>query len=555
MLRRLGTWLREHGSAFAINLRSRDLRRAQISFGIGWATEWAFTVALSIVAFRDGGAAAVGAVALLRLLPSAVTGPFGATLADRFRREVILSWIGLVRAVTIGAAALVVTLDLPPAYVYVLAVGSTIAATPFRAAHSALLPSLCATSEELTSANVVRGMLDSLSVLLGPLLAAALLAFAGPASVFAVGAGASLVSAVLVTGLRYEAPPRRTAPAGSLVRAAGDGLRAAVSSQEVALLIGLGVAQTFMRGCLMVFSVVVAIELLDTGDSGVGLLNAAVGAGAVAGSVSATLLVGSQHLGQWFGVSVILWGAPFALIGVFPSEPLVLALLGCVGVGNALLDVSFFSLMGRLVADEVLARVYGVLESLIAVAVGLGAMITPVVIDAAGIEGALIALGSVCPLLAAVYWPRLRALDRRIAIRERDIVLLREVPMLGTLPVVTIEQLARSLRRLTAAAGEVLCEQGRPADAFYVIGGGAAEVIRDGTLISTLGPGDYFGEIGLLRDIPRSATVRARTALYVAELPRDLFVPIVNGYSASAREADTVIEARIAGLRPLGSAA
>ena len=209
MRRELHAWVANSGAAFAINVRNRDLRRAQLSFGTAWATEWAFTVGLSIVAFRDGGATAVGAVALLRLLPSALVGPFAATLADRYRRERILAWIGLARAAAIGLAAVLFALDLSVYSVYAVAVVATIAATPLRAAHSALLPSLCATAEQLTSANVVRGMLDSLGVLLGPLIAAVMLAIGGPGAVFAVGAVASLASAALITGLRYESAGRR----------------------------------------------------------------------------------------------------------------------------------------------------------------------------------------------------------------------------------------------------------------------------------------------------------------------------------------------------------
>ena len=254
-------------------------------------------------------------------------------------------------------------------------------------------------------------------------------------------------------------------------------------------------------------------------------------------------------------MSVVLWGVPFALIGALPSQAGTLVLLGMVGVGNALLDVAFFSLMGRLVADEVLARVYGVLESLIAAAVGLGAIVTPIAIAALGIEGALIALGSICPLAAALSWPRLRALDRVVSVREREIELLRRVPMLGVLPVVTIEQLARSARQVAAAPGEVLCEQGAVADAFFVIGDGEAVVTYDGAFVRTLGPGDGFGEIGLLRNERRSATVQARTALRASELPGAVFVSIVSGYSASAREAETVVESRLAHFRPEGYAA
>ena len=549
----LGERLAQTRGALTANLRSRDLRRAQLAFAAGWSSEWAFTVGLAIVAFNDGGAAAVGAVALLRMLPGAIVGPFLATLGDRFRRERVIVAIGIVRAAAIGLGAALLAWDAPTAPIYVLAVISTIAGTPFRAAHSALLPSLCATPQELTSANAVRGMLDSLSTLVGPLLAAVLLGVGTPATVFAAAALTSLWSAAFVLRLRYEEPPRPapTAPP-NMLHDAVEGLRAIRARPNVALLIGLGVAQTFTRGALNVMTVVMAIELLDMGESGVGVLSAAVGAGAVLGSVGASLLVGSRNLGAWFGVSVALWGLPLLLIGAFPSEAAALLLLALIGVGNAILDVAGFTLFARLTPDDVLARVFGVFESLIAATTGLGSIITPLAIEGLGVRGALVALGVVCPTLAALCWLRLRSIDRSIRLRDAELELLRGVAMLRPLPVPVTEHLARHLGRTQVPAAANVFEQGDTGDRFYVIAQGEAEVIRDGVLISTLARGDAFGEIALMRETTRTTTVRARTDLDLSTLEADIFVPAVSGYRPSAAEADAVIDSYFATFRPRG---
>jgi MFS family permease len=508
-------------------------------------------VGLGIVAFRDGGAAAVGAVALLRMLPGAIGGPFLATLADRFRRERVIIAIGIVRAAAIGLGAALLAQDASTIPVYGLAVISTIAGTPFRAAHSALLPSLCATPQELTSANVVRGMLDSLSTLVGPLLAAVLLGVSTPAAVFAAAAVTSLWSAALVLRLRYEEPPR-PAPAAppNMLRDAVEGLRAIRARSNVALLIGLGAAQTFTRGALNVLSVVMAIELLHIGEAGVGVLSAAVGAGAVFGSVGASLLVGSRNLGAWFGVSIALWGSPLVLVGAFPSEAAALLLLALIGVGNAILDVAGFTLLARLTPDEVLARVFGVFESLIAATTGLGSIITPLVIEGLGLRGALVALGLVCPTLAGLCWMRLRSIDRAVRVRDAELELLRSVAMLRPLPVPAMEHLARHLGRAQVPAGATVFEQGEAGDRFYVIARGEAEVIGEGALIRTLGRGDSFGEIALLRDTTRTTTVRARTDLDLSTLEPDIFVPAVSGFRPSAAEADVVVSSQLATFRP-----
>jgi MFS family permease len=538
--------LADAAAAFTSNARNRDLRRAQLSFLGAWTAEWAFTVGLAIVAYREGGATAVGLVGLLRMVPSAIVTPLLSPLADRGRRERVLVLVSTVRGAATAAAAVVVGVAGPPQIVYALAVVSTIAATLYRPAHSALLPSLCRSGYELASANVVRGLLDSVATLVGPLLAAVLLRFSDVTVVLAVSAGASWWAAALLLGLRYEAPPRPSAPAEAhLVAEAVEGVRAVVRNGDLALIVGLAAAQTFTRGALTVLTVVVAIDLLGTGEPGVGTLTAAVGAGAVLGSLAASLLVGTRRLGAWFALGVTLWGLPVALIGAFPSEAAALVLLACVGVGNALIDVGGFTLLGRTAPDDVLARVFGVLESLVALAMGTGAVVAALVVEQAGVRTALVAVGLLCPVAAAASWRRLRRMDRSIGVRDRDIDLLRSPAMLSVLPLPAVEHLARSLEPLAVPAGSVVFAQGDVGDRYYVIESGEAVVLGDGRALATLGPGEGFGEIALLRSTRRTATVRAVTDLRLRTLRSDHFLPAVLGYTPSAREAGTVVDAML----------
>ena len=546
-----GSRLRAAGAAFTSNARNRNLCLAQLSFLAAWTAEWAFTVGLGIVAYRDGGATAVGLVGLLRMLPSAVIAPLAAPLADRGRRERVLVLVSTARGVATGAAALVVGLDGPLPVVYALAALSTIAATLYRPAHSALLPSLCRTGYELASANVVRGLLDSVATLAGPLLAAVILEFTGVTVVFIVASGASLLAAGLLLGLRYEAPPRPAAPRGvHLMAQAAEGIRAVVQDRNLSLLIGLGAAQAFTRGALTVFSVVVAFDLLGIGAPGVGTLTAAIGAGAVIGSLAASLLAGSGRLAQWFAVGVALWGLPLVLIPFFSSPAAVWILLAFVGVGNALVDLGAFTLMARLAGDEVLARVFGVMESLIALAVGLGAIAGSLLIELSGVRTALIVVGSLCPLLVLVALRPLKRLDRNIGVEDKEIGLLRAVPMLRPLPLPAIEQLARGLEPVSVPAGRAVFRQGDPADRYYVIEDGVADVLGDGHLVTKLGPGDGFGEVALLRRVPRTAMVRAATDLRLQTLTSDRFLPVVTGFSSSARAAGTSVDSMLHRFSP-----
>ncbi len=540
-------------AAFASNAVNGNLRRAQLSYFAAWTAEWAFTVALGIVAYRDGGATAVGLVGLLRMVPSAVVAPFAAPLADRGRRERVLVLVSTTRGVATGAAGVVVALDGPLLIVYVLAALSTVAGTLYVPAHSALLPSLCRTGQELTSANAVRGMLDSVATLVGPLLAALLVGFTGVAVVFAVAAGASLAAAALVLQLRYDAPPRPAAPRGvHLMADVAEGIRTIVRNRDLALLNGLAIAQTFTRGALTVFTVVVALDLLRIGEPGVGTLTAAVGAGAVVGSLAASLLVGTHRLARWFGIGIALWGLPIALIPLFPREATALILLACVGFGNALVDVGLFTLMARLAPDAVLARLFGLQESLVSLTVGLGAVFASLLIDLTSVSVAMVAIGALCPILVAATWHRLRRPDRNIGRLDKEIGLLRGLPMLQPLPLPAIEQLARGLEPVRVPAGQAVFKQGDPADRFYVIEMGAADVVGDGRLVTTLGPGEGFGEIALLRRVPRTATVRAGTDLELQALTCDRFLPVVTGFPPSSREAGAEVEEMLDRFSPDG---
>jgi MFS family permease len=537
------TRVADAAAAFTSNARNPDLRRAQLSFLGAWTAEWAFTVALGIVAYRDGGVAALGLVGLLRMVPSALCAPLLSPLADRGRRERVLIVVSTLRAVATAAAAVVVALAGPPAAVYALAVLSTMAATLFRPAHSALLPSLCHSGHELASANVVRGLLDSAATLLGPLLATVLLGVADVAVVFAVAAGASLWAAALLLRLRYEAPPRPPATARPrLVREAVEGVRAITHDRDLGLILGLAAAQSFTRGALTVLSVVVAIELLGTGEPGVGALMTAVGVGAVLGSLAASLLVGTARLGAWFAVGVALWGLPIALVGAVSSEVPALGLIAFVGVGNALIDVAGFTLLGRLAPDEVLARVFGVLESLVAVSMGIGAVAASWLVASSGPRTALVGIGLVCPVLAAASWWRLRRLDHAVGVHDAEVGLLQRIPMLRPLPLPSVERLARGLEPVTVRAGEVVFRQGDVGDRYYVLESGEVEVVGDGHVVATLRAGEGFGEIALLRRSRRTATVIALSDVLLRALPSDRFLPVVLGFTPSAREAATGVD-------------
>ena len=534
---------------------NQPLRRAQVSFAAMWAGEGAFTVALAVVAFRDGGVTAVGVVTAVRMAIAAVLTPVLATTADRVRRERVLIGVGGVRALVLAAAAAVTATGGPPAATYGLAVVAAVALGLYRPAHSALLPALAKSPGDLTSANAVRGLLDSLATLGGPVAAAVVLALSGPAVVFAGCAALSLLAGLVVLALPYDAPPRTNPVRGSVGHDVFGGFTTIARDRPLTLITSLGVVQTFTRGCLTVFAVVVAIDLLHTGDPGVGVLNSAVGAGGVLGSVFAFTLVRRGGLATWFGVGVALFGAPLALLGVLPHQAAAVTLLGLVGVGNALIDVGGFTILARLTDEAVLARMFAGFEAVLTLGVAAGGLAAPALIELLGLRVALVVVGVLAPAAVLAAHRPLGRLDARLHVRDSDIDILRAVPMLAVLPAATIEQLGARLRHVEFASGTTVVDQGEDGDAYYVVESGRAEVLRHGRPVNVLGPADGFGEVALLADTPRTATVRASgdVVLRVAVLDRAAFLTAVTGYPVSTTAGGAALErirARDAEHRP-----
>jgi CRP-like cAMP-binding protein len=546
MSRRLLPRIRNRTRSLGEGAPSHSIRRAQLSFGAMWASETAFVVGLAVVAFRDGGVVAVGIVTGARMAAAALLAPLLATVADRVRREGVLACVGLVRAATLGSAAVVTAAGGPTAATYGLAVVATVAQALYRPAHSALLPVLCTSPRQLTSANAVRGMLDSFAMLGGPVAAAVLLAVSGPAAVFAACAAASLLGGLVVVGLSYDPPPRLNAAAAGGHEML-QGFATIAANRGLALITALGVVQTFTRGCLTVFTVVVAIELLGTGDPGVGVLTAAVGAGGILGSILAFGLVGGGRLALWFGVGIALFGAPLVVIGVVPEQATAILLLGVVGIGNALIDVGGFTLLARLADERVLARMFASFEAILTLGVAAGGLVTPLVVELLGVRPALVVIGLLAPLAVAASWPALRRLDAEVRVRDADIETLRSIDMLGALPVATIEQLAAGLEYASFESGHTVFGQGERGEYFYIVQSGRAQVILDGRVVRTLGTGDCFGEIALLRDQPRTATVRASadTHLRVSQLRRSAYLTAVTGYPAAAAAGEDLVTSRL----------
>ena len=530
---------------FAAVFRNEDLRRLEVAWSGSIIGQWGYEVALAVFAYRAGGATAVGVVALVRLLPAALVAPFAALLGDRFGRKRIMVAADLARAGALASAAAAVFGGAAAVTVYALAVIAALAGTAFQPAQSALLPSLARSAEELTAANATSTALESVGFFVGPALGGVLLLVTSVGAVFTLTAALFLCSAFVLGRIGADSRGRPAGEAESMLQAALAGFRAIVAESRLRVLVGLYGAQTLAAGLLRVLLVVTALRILHFGPSGVGFLNSAVGVGALVAMLGVLALIGTSRLAAVFRFGILLWGVPLALLGIWPNVAAALVLFGILGVGNTLVDVAGLTLLQRAAPDDVRARVFGVLESVFLGTIGLGAILAPLLTAVLGPRGALIAAGGGLTLLVVVCWRPVAALDALTALRESELALLRAIPIFAPLPLVTLEQLASRLSRVRVPAGEVVFHRGDPGDRFYVIAEGKVEVAVEGRPPLTLGRGHYFGEIALLRDLPRTATVTAQTELELLALERDDFIAAVSGHAPSAAAADAVIAGRL----------
>jgi MFS family permease len=524
--------------------RNPALRRLQLAWVGSIIGSWAYAIALVVYAYRHGGASAVGLIGLIRWLPAAVASPFAAILGDRYPRVPVMLASDLLRAAGLAGMAVCVLTHSPVEAVYALAAAVAVTTTAFQPAQAAILPSLARTPEELTAANVSSSTIESLGFCVGPALGGVLLAVSTVWVVFAVTAATFLWSAIMLTGLLGTTEPPLQHERTHLLDEASAGFRAIARDQRLRLVVGLFSAQTLVNGAFTVLVAVSALELLDLGPSGVGYLNAAVGVGGIIGGLVSLTLVGHHRLATTFGIAVAGTGGPLLLLGAFPNTGAALAVFGLIGVAIIVEDVAGFTLLQRNTPSEVLSRVFGVLHSLFYGTVALGAILAPVLISAVGVRWALVIVGSLLPGISVLTHSSLAQLDAAPS-HDRELELLGSIPIFAPLSPPVLEQLAAALVPVHVHAGEEIVRQGEPGDRFYIVGEGEVEIVLDSGAPRREVPGSYFGEIALLRDVPRTATVRAATDAKLYALDREEFLGAVTGHAGSSQAAEAVVGSRL----------
>jgi MFS family permease len=543
-VKRLREHLRESFRAMREVFRNRSLRQLQLAWAGSIIGSWAYGVALAVYAYSQNGASAVGLMLIVRWIPAAIASPLAAVLGDRYPRVRVMLATDLLRAIALVGIGLVILANAPAAVVYALAAFVAVIATAFQPAQSALLPSLARTPKELTAANVSSSSIESLGIVVGPALGGVLLAVTNVWLVFVITATAFLWSTLMLVPLLRQPEPPLTHETPHLLDETTAGFRAIAHDSRLRLFVGLFGAQTLVNGAFAVIVTVCAFQLLHLGSSGVGYLNAGFGVGGLIGGAASVGLVGHRRLATTFGIAVAGTGGPLLFVAGLPRVGIALFAFGLIGFSNVFCDVSGFTMLQRETPGDVLARVFGVLHSLLYATSAAGALLVPPLIAAVGARWMLVVVGSVLPVLAVLSHTSLVRIDRGPA-EPRRLELLEAIPIFSPLSPPVLEQLAARLTPVHAREGDEIIRAGDHGDRFYVVDDGEVEVVVDGQPPRREGPRSYFGEIALLRDVPRTATVRAVTDVELFALDRDDFLPAVTGHAGSAQAAEAVIGSRL----------
>jgi predicted MFS family arabinose efflux permease len=501
--------------------------------------DWLYNVALLVWVYDATHSGTwVAVVTVARLLPYVAFGPLGGIVADNYDRRTVMIVSDLLRAVLMLLLAVFTDLDGPVALVAAVACISAAAGTAYRPAVVAMLPEMVGESD-LAAANALESAVENLAVVLGPAIGAGLLVIGSPTFAFVVNALTFVASALCAAALQVHSRGSGRADADGSAPDAGllHGFRELARSADVRVLGGYMLGTAFVYGIQTVILVLVASEQLESGSDGVGIFYAALGVGGVIGAALVTPLARSARLGAILYGSLLLTAVPMALLAVSGSGAVAFVLVLLSSVGAVLLDVLALTQLQRAVSGDVLGRVWGALDALVVTTIIIGSVIVEPVVDTLGADPAFVVLALAVPVLGLLGVGGLLRADREsVELLERigpAVRVFQQVPLLEVADRAVIERLAASATVLPVAIGEDVVVQGEPAEHFYVVESGRFDVYvqeagREPEQVNVLGAGDWFGEIGLLHDAPRTATVRARWPSRVWRIDGDELLEALN---------------------------
>jgi len=547
--------------------RHREFRPLVTAYGISGLGDYVYTIALvAYVLDHTGSAAWVGATVIVRLLPLVLLGPIGGVLAGRFDRRVIMVVSDVARAAVMAALAVATALESPALVVLGFALLNNVATAPWRPAAVAATPAVVG-EDDLAAANAVLATINQLALFAGPALGAVLYALTSAAVSFLVNGVTFLVSAALIATVTAAGRLEKRRVGGSTAALAGDvqkgNLRADLVSgwtllrdtPGLILVQCLIAAVLFAYGFELVLHSLIADRWLGIGPEGAGYLLGAVGVGGLLAAPFSGRIAASPRSGEALALSAVLLGAPLALLAVVRSPVVAVGMLLVEGVGNLVFDVVAITFLQRLLAGEDLARVFGLQDSISAAAMLSGALLSPALVESVGLAPTVVFGGGLLVVLGILLSGRLARLGERLAARSAS--LNRIVSALASLGLfegasrAALERLAATVAVEQFGAGTRIIAEGAPPDDVFVVRGGSLVVTssRAKFPLAPLSTGDWFGEIGVVRGILRTATVTAASDVTLWRIPGAAFTEALTTIDAPPIGLERGIALRMARLR------
>jgi MFS family permease len=413
---------------------------------------------------------------------------------------------------------------------YPLVFLATVFSSLFKPAMNSVLPALVGDEENLLRANSIWSQMDSVSFVLGPALGGVLALLGEPQLAFLINGLTFIVSAG--TLLLVRIPPREAPEENEGGEEEGwlsetlAGFRFLFRENEgvLAALTVSFVSLTFVGGGIWTLILILSEESFGLGTEGSGFLNSVYGVGGVVGGLAAGYLASRIRLGPAVIWSIAAGAVVFLFLGLSPAGVLPFVILFVVGVLDIVVDVNGTTIIQTGTPEELLGRVFGAFESVLIFAMLVGALVVGPLIELLGPRTTTVAFAVAGLVIFLACLPRLSKLESVLGVR----MFVRKVPVLSGLSHGVLEDLASRMTLVKVPDGTAIVSQGKVGDRLYIVKDGEAEVVARGedggeTELATLSKNDYFGEIALLRDVPRTATVRAMGALELFTLDREDF--------------------------------
>jgi predicted MFS family arabinose efflux permease len=531
-------------------LRNRDFRLLIGALTQSATGDWAYNVALVVYIYQHTHSAAwVSAATLGRMIPRFFASPYGGVIAERFERIHVMISADLIRFVLMGSLTVVALSDGPPWVAIAFAAGCSVAGCVYDPAMAAMTPQLLG-EEDLAAGNALNEIINNVAIIAGPGVGAIVLALGSPSIVFGIDTATFAISALILSRVHTRSTPTDVTSDGGPLKQVTVGIKALVGSRTALLLTAFPIATTMLYGVDAVLFVFLSRDKLGTGADGYGYLLVALGVGGVIAATFVNRLASKAKMSVILSVGMIVYAAPTAVLVSIHSPTLAFVVEVVRGVATLIVDVLAMTALQRSLAPELISRVFGVFWAIILAGLGLGTLVTPFLLRYAGLDTTLLLAGLVVPALVVVAYPWLASVDRVVS-KQAEILAprVRVLEQLGIFAAAAqpiLERLAKDSQEIILETGVPVVREGEDADALYILVDGRVNVTARGERgrsdkhIRYMKSPSYFGEIGLLQGIPRTATVTTTEPTRLWRISGDDFLAALTESPLSASAASGV---------------